>query len=324
MSSTNSACAYPKTRSLGGECSDAIAANGDNHKWGVALAIVGTFLFALKSILIKFAFAEGAEATLLLALRLFFSFPFYVAMLIHLRGKRKNSQPLCFRKVIAATCLGFLGYYLASFLDMAGLERISAQLERLTLFTYPAMIAVLARLFLGETLSLRIVASIVLSYVGIALMYSQESQTVATTGSPAIGVMLVLGSALSYSLYVILAKPMIQQMGSREFTSFAMIGSAGCIAVHFFLACDASALFSAAPIVYVYALAIAFVCTVLPSFCISEAIMRLGAARTTVIGSVGPVITIAIAIMVLREPTSAYHIVGMAIVIFGVSLVSRK
>jgi len=294
---------------------------------GVVLAIAGTFLFALKSILIKFAFAKGADATLLLMLRLSFSMPFYCGMLLFLRLRASSgkSRTLTPKQIMTSIGLGFFGYYLASFLDMAGLERISAQLERLTLFTYPAMVALLAWLFLGEQMSRRIVTSILLTYLGIAIMYSHERDAEAVSGNRTTeGVLLVLGSALSYSIYVLFAKPLMQRMGSREFTSFAMIGSAGFIACHFFATRSFASLASAPPAVYLYGLTLAFVCTVIPSFFVSEAIVRLGAARTTIIGSVGPVVTMMLAIVVLGEPTSWYHIVGMVIVLIGVSFVARK
>ncbi len=156
-------------------------------------------------------------------------------------------------------------------------------------------------------------------------MYSQESTSVTVpptrTGT---GVALVLGSALSYSLYVLFAKPLMQQMGSREFTSYAMIGSAGFIACHFLATRQVADLFVAAPEVYAYGVALAFVCTVIPSFLVSEAMVRLGAARTAIIGTVGPVITMVLAIVVLREPTSAQHVTGMVVVLAGVSFVARR
>ena len=294
---------------------------------GVVLAIAGTFLFALKSILIKSAFVAGADATLLLMLRLLFSLPFYGGMLLYLRSHASSSSstPATTRQILASISLGFFGYYLASFLDMAGLERISAQLERLTLFTYPAMVSLLAWMFLEEQLSRRIVVSIVLSYLGIAIMYSQErGESIASATQTTSGIMLVLGAALSYSLYVLFAKPLMQRMGSREFTSYAMIGSAGFIACHFFLTRSFADLMAASPVVYLYGIALAFFCTVIPSFLVSEAIVRLGAARTTIIGSVGPVITMVLAILVLGEPTSAHHLAGMVIVLIGVSFVARK
>ena len=290
---------------------------------GLCLAILGTTLFALKSIFIKLAFATDAGAIHLLTIRMVFSLPFYVFVLHRVTAHGDASLRTILRSLIArALMLGFLGYYLASMLDFAGLQHITAQLERLTLFTYPAMIAVLAWLFLGEPLGPRIIGAIGLSYAGVVLMYGQER---ATTQSSNIGwgVALVLCSAVSYSLYVLFAKPTMQQIGSRLFTSLAMIGSTCFVVIHCVCVSSVAEFWNAKPIVYVYGLALAFVCTVLPSFMINEAILRIGATRTTVVGSIGPVVTMGLAMLVLNEPSSLQHFTGMGIAIAGVSLVVK-
>lgn len=297
--------------------------------WGVTLAIVGTFLFALKSIFIKLSFAAGADATLLLAIRMGMAFPFYVVVFAVLLRRRwalvAGSDVPAFPMpiVIRSLLLGFLGYYLASYLDLSGLEYVSAQLERLTLFTYPAMVAALAWMFLGEQVNARILIAIGLSYAGVWLMYGQEKSFTpdANTGW---GVFLVFLAAFSYSLYVLFAKPVMQKIGSREFTSLAMIGSTFFVAIHFLVTHSIDDFFDVQPIVYVYGLVLAFVCTVIPSFMINEAILKIGATRTTVIGSVGPVLTMLLAVMILGEPSSWKHFAGMAIAIVGVSLVAKK
>lgn len=289
---------------------------------GLLLAILGTFLFALKSIWIKSAFSLGGNATVLLALRMAFSVPFYAAVLFYLR-QTDQAHRLTRRDVLAACTLGFLGYYLASFLDMSGLELISAQLERLTLFTYPTLISVLAWLFLKERFGYRTVLSLLLSYFGVFLMYVQE-RILADSANLAWGILLVVLSALSYSTYVILAKPMIQRMGSREFTSCAMLGSAGFAIVHCAVAEPISDSIRLVSTLWGYGLLLAFVCTVIPSFLINEAIVRIGASRTSIIGSIGPVVTMLLAIFILKEPTSVWHFAGMLTVIAGVSLVARR
>lgn len=299
-----------------------IEAAAANWRAGVFLAIAGTFLFALKSIFIKLAFAAGADAIELLTLRMAFSLPFYAAVWFHL--SRQSGAPKYSRRTCAtALLLGFLGYYLSSLLDLQGLTYISAQLERLTLFTYPAIIAVLAWAFLGEELNKRIIASIVLCYLGVALMYAREMQ-IESSRETTIGVLLVMGAAISYSLYILFAKPTMQTMGSRLFTSLAMMGSAAFVGLHFGTTRPLGSLLELQPAVYVYAVALAVACTVLPSYMISEAIMRIGATRTTVIGSVGPVLTLLLAISVLGEPTSIFHFLGMGVAVIGVGLVSRR
>ena len=296
--------------------------SGANVASGITLAILGTFLFALKSIFIKLAFAAGANPTGLLTLRMAMALPFYVGVLWYL-GRSDQVQQASPRMALRAFCLGFLGYYLASYLDLMGLSFISAQLERLTLFTYPAMVALLAWLFLGEQCNGRIIAAIACSYAGVMLMYGQERNLSQGT-NVGLGVMLVMGSALSYSLYILFAKPAMQRIGSQQFTSLAMIGSTFFVFIHFLLTQNLGDFAKLPPIVFLYGAILAFVCTVVPSFMINEAILRIGATRTTVIGSVGPVLTMMLAITVLGEPSSILHFAGMAVAIFGVSLVARR
>ncbi len=297
------------------------AAVADRFGSGIILAVVGTFFFALKSIFIKFAFAVGATPTLLLTIRLLFSLPFYIGVLIYLRRDEKQ-RTVTSGDVAWALVAGFFGFYLAAILDLYGLVLISAQLERLTLLTYPTIVAVMAWLFLGEQINRRIVAAIVTCYAGVIVMYSGERSMVSGDGIGR-GVMFVFGAALSYSLYILMAKPRMDRIGSRAFTSLAMIGSTFYVCVQFFVTHSASSLFEANAMVYVYGMILGFVCTVLPSFMINEAIVRLGATRTTIIGSVGPALTMLLAIALLAEPSSPRHFAGMVLAVIGVSLVAR-
>ena len=287
---------------------------------GMLLAIGGTFFFALKSIVIKSAYSTGADASQVLTARMLLSAPFFLALLA--REKFSSPKPVAFLDIAKAVGLGFFGYYLASLLDMEGLELISAQLERLTLFTYPTMVACLAWFFLKEHLGWQVIASLVTCYLGICIMYLQEASW-ADSQSVMTGIFLVLGSALSYSLYVVCAKPIITRIGSVQFTCYAMLSSSFLVVLHYTVI-KSSTFDSIKGTVWTHGLFLAFVCTVIPSFMVNESIHRIGATRTTIVGSVGPVLTMLLAVLILGEPTSIWHAIGMVIVIAGVSLVSIK
>lgn len=289
---------------------------------GVWLAIGGTFLFALKSIFIKLAYAAGTDAETLLALRMLLAAPFYGAMLWWLKrsSSAEPSPPLTTPLLLRLLGLAFLGYYLASILDLWGLELISAQLERLTLFTYPTLIALFSWLLGRERLTFKVIAALLLSYAGIACMSWGEQ---ALSASPQLlpGVLLVLGSALSFACYVVLSRPLLLQLGSRRFTALAMLGSSLFVLLHFALSRPLANLLVSTEVL-IYALLLAFVSTVLPSFMVNAAIARIGATRATILGSAGPVFTFMLAVWWLQEPTSLNHLLGTLLVIAGVTLVS--
>jgi drug/metabolite transporter (DMT)-like permease len=72
----------------------------------------------------------------LLALRMLFSAPFFIAM-AWWAGRNPAAPPITRPDWLRLSWLGFIGYYLASLLDFMGLVYITAALERLVLFLYP-------------------------------------------------------------------------------------------------------------------------------------------------------------------------------------------
>lgn len=286
---------------------------------GLLLAVAGTALFALKSIFIKLAYQYGVDTTTLLTLRMLIALPFYLGILLWLWHKPTVNKPLG-REWLAVFALGFLGYYLASWLDMEGLNYISAQLERLTLYTYPIITTLLGWLFLKELITWRIVVALLFTYSGIMVLYGYEATQNAEQATT--GVLLVAAAALSFSCYVVLGKRYINKLGSRLFTSIAMLASTVYVLIHFFLTHSWQDLLinDAA---WVYAFLLAIFSTLLPSYMVSEAIARVGAARTSIVGTAGPVFTIGIAVIVLGEPFGWFHLAGMLLVIFGVSLLRK-
>ena len=286
---------------------------------GLLLAVGGTALFALKSIFIKFAYQQGVDTTTLLALRMLIALPFYLLMLGWLLRQPATCKPIP-RDLASVMALGFLGYYLASWLDMQALNYISAQLERLTLYTYPIMTTLLGWFFLKEIITRNILLALLFTYGGVMVLYAHEASLGGSNIS--VGVGLVVASALSFSCYVILSKPLIGKLGSRLFTSIAMLSSTLFVVVHF-LATHRVGDLLITPTAWVYAGLLAIVSTLLPSFMVSEAIARIGTARTSIVGTAGPVFTIALAVLLLGEPFGWYHLAGMLLVMYGVSLLGK-
>jgi drug/metabolite transporter (DMT)-like permease len=291
-----------------------------DFKSGLLLAIAGTALFSMKSIFIKLAYQEGVDTTTLLSLRMLIALPFYLLILIWLLKKPETKKPLP-KQFVAIFGLGFIGYYLSSYLDLEGLNYISAQLERLTLYTYPIITAFLSWFFLREVITKRLMFALVLTYTGVLLLYFHESMLTGINAS--IGVLLVAAAALSMSFYLVLSKKIITKLGSSLFTSIAMLSSTVFVLIHFLLTNEIeNLLINNSAWVYVFMLAI--FSTVLPSFMINEAIARIGAAKTTIVGTVGPIFTVILAVFLLDEAFGWIHLAGILLVIFGVSLLGKK
>jgi hypothetical protein len=93
-----------------------------------------------KAIIVKLAYRYGVDAVTLVMYRMLFALPIFAAMAWWAsRGK----PPLTRRDWLGVLGLGVTGYYLASFLDFAGLAYISASLERLILYLNPTLVLLL-------------------------------------------------------------------------------------------------------------------------------------------------------------------------------------
>lgn len=286
--------------------------------WWGALCVVGSAVaFSAKAVIAKVGYRHGADPSTLLALRMGFSLPFFVAAaLLTSRGR----APLPRSELGKIVGLGVLGYYLASVLDFYGLVHISAGLERLILFVYPTLVVLLSAWLFKTPITRRTLWALGLTYGGVLLAVKTETQGASGEGLW-LGVALIFGCALSYAAYLVGSGRLIPRVGSLRFTALAMIVSTAAMMVHFWVV---GGHFGGHPApVYAVGALLALVCTVLPVFLLAEGIRRIGAGPAAIIGAVGPVSTIALAHWVLGEPVHLVQGIGTTLVLVGATVTAR-
>lgn len=291
---------------------------------GYLLAALGSVLFSTKAIFIKLAYGTGGapavDAITLLALRMGFSLPVYLAIgVLAWRDRASRGQPLPDgRQTLATILVGVLGYYVASYLDFEGLIHLTAQLERLILYTYPFFVMLLGALFFSGRVTGWGVLSLAVAYAGIGMIFAEG--TTATGDHTAWGALLVLGSAFTFALYQLLAKSLISRMGSRIFTCIAMSGAAIAVLTHYAAQSSPAALLDVPGRIVTLSALIAIFATVVPSFMLNAALDRVGPQAVAVLGTLSPTATIVMAIVFLGEPFGWTDAIGTALVMGGVGL----
>jgi len=293
-------------------------------RWlGPLFAVLGVFGFSVKAILIKLAYASHPiDAVTLLTLRMLYSAPFFVAM-AWWSGRPPGARPLARADWRSLVALGFIGYYLASLLDFMGLAYITAALERLVLFLYPTMVVILSALVLRKPITRRAVLALLLSYAGIAVVFLRDLETTADAAALWTGGGLVFASGLLYAVYLVSAGGVIARIGAMRFTSLAMLASTVFVVLQFAATRD-PALLRVPLSIHALSLTMAVVSTVLPTWLIAESIHRIGANTSSLIGSLGPVFTIALGVVILGEPMHWIQLAGAALVLAGVMLVTLR
>lgn len=291
---------------------------------GIVISLIGAICFSTKAVIVKLAYVNtNVDAVSLLALRMIFSLPFFLASAAIASSQKTNVK---FTRVewLWVMGLGALGYYLSSLLDFLGLQYVSAGIERLILFIYPTLVLIFSSVFFRKKISALQWFAVLVTYCGLMwALFGEVSLRESAEGNFLRGAMLVFGCAVTFALYIVGSGYLIPKVGAAKFNSYAM--SFACIGVllHYYFTTSGS-LFGYEANVYTYSLVMAIVSTVIPSYLVTEGIKRIGSGNAAIVGSVGPVSTIVQAYLFLGEPIFFAQIAGTILVLIGVFLISRQ
>jgi drug/metabolite transporter (DMT)-like permease len=295
---------------------------------GFLISLLGAILFSTKAIIVKKAFrATPVDALTLLTLRMLFSLPFYLAAAFW--GSRKEGNVKMNRRQWGwVILLGLLGYYVSSLFDFVGLQYISAGLERLILFLYPSFAVLINAIAFRQRITGVQRWALALSYTGIGIAYFGELKI--DTGNPNFywGSFLVFLCAITYAFYLAGTGRMVPILGAVKFTTYSMLTATIGVGLHFLLRTAVSGLppilVNGAHGLWIYAILLAIVATVLPSFMLSAGMKRIGANNAAIVTSIGPISTILQAHFFLGDKIFKEQVAGTVLVIVGVLLIGWK
>jgi drug/metabolite transporter (DMT)-like permease len=290
---------------------------------GFLITFFGAVLFSTKAIIVKKAFHDTRiDALSLLTIRMIFSLPFYLAVAF-LAGHKKDNILFTKQQWLFILLLGLFGYYVSSCLDFAGLQYVSAGLERLILFLYPTF-AVLINAFVFKQRISRIQGlALLVTYTGIGIAYFGELKIDMLNPQFLWGSLLIFICAITYAIYIVGSGKLIPQVGAGKFTAYAMLAATGGVLIHFMFRGDYTLLESGTRY-WSYGILLAILATVIPSFLISFGLKRIGSNNVAIISGIGPVSTIVQAHFILGEKIFAEQIAGTILVISGVLLIGWR
>ncbi|MCY4752863.1 DMT family transporter [Pelomonas aquatica] len=286
---------------------------------GLLLAALGAIGFSGKAIIVKLAYRHGGvDAVTLLMWRMLLAMPFFLALAWWAGRGRPKLRARDWRDIVV---LGFTGYYLASFLDFAGLAYITASLERLILYLNPTLVLLISVLFFHHRIERRQVLALLVSYAGVVAVFAHELHF--EGAGTAVGAALVFGSAVSYAVYLALSGRVVQRLGALRLTGLASSVACGLCIGQFALLRPLSAARVPEPVLWL-SLLNATACTVAPVLLVMLAIARIGAPLSAQVGMVGPMSTVLMSVFILGEPMNAWIALGTLLVLGGVFLIGRR
>ncbi len=284
------------------------------ERQGVLLCMLAAAGFAAMAIFAKLAYAAGFDVPSLLLMR----FVIAGAALWAIVAIRRPARPRL-RTVLLAAGLGAIGYAVQAATFFASLERIDASLASLLLYVYPTLVLVGAVLIGRERATRRRIGALALASAGTVLVLVGGGGVGALDP---VGIALVFAAAVTYTAYILVSDR--HGTDTDPILLTAMIITAAAVAVGAWSATHGGPDLHVAAQGWEAVVAIALVSTVVPTAAFLLGLRRVGPATASIVATLEPVITVALAMVVFGDRLRPLQLLGGAGVIAAVVLINLR
>jgi drug/metabolite transporter (DMT)-like permease len=286
-------------------------------------------LFASKGLFAKALYQRGVGFELLVTVRAVLAMPLFAW--VAWRGgpgstTSTGAPPLRARAVWAAVTAGAVCYYVGALVDFWALTMIDASIERVLLFSYPAMVVLIDSCLRRRAPQRGVLAAMLVTYVGI--FFAMGGIDFVELRANLFGAALVLVGAFTTAIYFLIGARYTHELGSARFAAIAMGSAAAMLALHFALfrpAGGPGALVELAALGtpdWILLVILALACMFFPGIMQAEGMRRVGAQRAAIGSTVGPPTTIVLAALFFAERLTAWQLAGSAMIVGSVLLLS--
>ena len=279
---------------------------------GILVVFLATVFLSTKSIWAKLIYLDSLSPLNVLVCRAVLSLPFFLIPMIRFDWNSVNKS-----KVFKYSFFGAILYLSSSIADFIGLLYISASLERAVLFTFPIYVFLLSSDLSRITFSK--VVLIVSTVLGLAIMFNPTVDNHLT--DTLIGISLVLLSAIFWALFIIYSKRAVSNISPTIFTSTYMCITTVLLLLGFII--DSKNFTTLQTHTMIYLVFLAIFCSIIPSYLMSFGLKRINASLAAVISAMGPIVTLALDVVILNHNLALNEIIGAIIVTACVTCLTR-
>lgn len=284
-----------------------------NKSTGVFFAVLAACIYGCTGILGKITYAEGSNTIMLTWCRSLFSIPVLYAVL-KAKGESLRVEKHQLKSLIL---LGITGASLTGMLLYGAYNYISVGLTTCIHFIYPVIVAVVCVVVFKEKISKTKVTAIVLSVVGL-LMFLEKDLNLNL-----MGIVLALLSGVAYSAYVII----MDKGGVRELHPLVISFYCCCVAavvVGGYGLLTSQLTLAVTPKGWFFMFLMAMCVSVGANSMIPVAVKNVGPTVTSILGMFEPISTVILGFLVLNETITARGLIGCALVISAVVLLTLE
>ena len=296
---------------------------------GVVLTVISACAFGSGALFAKPVYAAGVGWHVLMAWRFGIGAALAWVWVLANPATRAGLRRMPTRAVVSALALGVM-YTGNSSTYFAGLETVPASLAALIVYIYPAIVAVIS-LRLGQPLrGRRAWAALGLALAGVALAVGSPPAT--ATPPPLSGLLLMLASPVIYAVWIVLAARLSgedrEDVGRDSGSAVDPVAAGAVMLTATAAAFWVTALAFGRPVqpdqipqaAWFGIAGVGLVSTFIAVQAFYAGAHRIGAARASLISTVEPIWTIALAGLLFGESLTAIQLFGGALIFGGVVL----
>jgi drug/metabolite transporter (DMT)-like permease len=296
----------------------------DARRMGPALCLLSAACFGAMAIFGKLAYDAGVSPGALLLVRFGLAAALLGILLLLRPGLRRSapgphrgalgSTPARGRVLATAVALGAIGYAAQASLFFSALQLMDASLLSLLLYTYPVLVTVAAVLLGRDRLTPARATALVVASGGTLLVLLGAG---GVTYQP-FGALLALGAATTYTVYILVADTVVHRLPPVVLSTLVMTGAAGTLGVRALLTGGVDLGFGVPG--WCWLACIAVVSTVVAMLAFFAGLKRTGPSTAAILSTFEPVVTTALAALVLGESLTLVQIAGGCLVLCSVAV----
>jgi len=245
------------------------------------------------------------------------------ALLFAARWLEGGLPRLTRRQVIGTLLLGATGILAYNLFFLGALARLPASRTSLIIALNPVVTIAAASLLLGERMNPRRWFGVVVALAGVWIVVSRGDVLGSVTGSVGVGELLMFGGVCSWAAYTLIGRRVLRELTPLAATTYASLWGAAMLAVVAAPDLRELALTDLTPPVVLSALYLGVLGTSVAFVWYYQAVQRLGASRTVIFNNLVPVFGATFGVLLLGEPLLPSMLLGGAVAVGGVMLVSR-
>lgn len=262
--------------------------------------------------LLRVAGDEGADAVSVMATRFVIAAP--ILWVLAARPWRRGAQAPIIpdaRLAVGGLALGFVGYSAQAALFQGAVNRTGAALADLLLYAYPAMVVGLAWAMGREHPNRRRIVALLLASVGTVFVLVGGGGTEFNL----LGVILGLGAALAYTLYIMGCDRVVRGLSPFALAALVATGAALAFVTAGLLGIGGGLDLGFTAKAWWAVVGVALAGTVLAVGAFLASLELIGPSRASILSTLEPVVTVVLAYAMLDERLGPVQLVGGALVL---------